>query len=174
MLRSALRIELVRISLLLVPLGALMLTIHNGSAQQQSGQQQSGQQQQGQQQSGQQQSGQPQQGQQGTGAAGSNSPNSNGSDSSCGGGANNSKPAPLFCGSLKITKAKQTGDNTSLGFNGLDPNGQIDKAALNGRVTADSMMKVRGLATYHPSPADLARFQQDGGLTAVTPVSTQR
>jgi hypothetical protein len=169
MLRSALRIESIWTSFLLVPLGALVLTIHNGSAQQQSGQQQSGQQQ-----SGQPTSGQPQQGQQGTGAPTRNSPNSNGSDSSCGGGANNSKPAPLFCGSLKITKAKQTGDNTSLGFNGLDPNGQIDKAALNGRVTVDSTMKVRSMAAYRPGPAELARFQQDGGLTAVTPVSTQR
>jgi hypothetical protein len=159
MLRSALRIESIRTSLPLVALGALVLTVHHGSAQQSSSQQQTGQQQ-----SGQQQSGQQQQGQQ-AGAASSNSSNSNGSNSSCGGGADNSKPAPLFCGSLKITKAKQTGDNTSLGFNGLDPNGQIDKAALNGKVTADSTMKVRGMTAYLPGPGELARFQQDGGLT---------
>jgi hypothetical protein len=151
---------------LLVPLGAVVLTVQHGAAQQQSGQQPSGQQQPGQQPSGQQQQ---QSGQQGAGAASSNSPNGNGNASGCSGGANNSKPAPLFCGSLRITKGRQTGDNTALGFNGVDPNGQVQKAALGATATADSMKKVLGMAVYRPSPVELAGFQKDGGLTLVTP-----
>jgi type II secretory pathway pseudopilin PulG len=171
MIRSALRIE--SAFFLLVPLGAVVLTMQNGAAQQQSGQQQQGQQQSGQQQQGQQQQGQQQQGQQGAGAASSNGPNSNGNDAGCGGGANNSKPAPLFCGSLRITKARQTGDNTSLGFNGVDPNGQVQKAALSATATADSTKKALGMAAYRPSPVELAGFQKYGGLTMVAPATMQ-
>jgi hypothetical protein len=172
MIRSALRIESIWTFFLLVPLGAVVLTVQHGAAQQQSGQQQSGQQQSGQQQ---QQPGQQQQqpGQQGTGAASSNGSNGNGNAAGCSGGANNSKPAPLFCGSLRITKGRQTGDNTALGFNGVDPNGQVQKAALNATATADSTKKVLGMAAYQPSPVELAVFQKDGGLTLLTPVAMQ-
>jgi hypothetical protein len=150
---------------LLVPLGA-MLPMQNGAAQQSSGQQQPGQQQQ---QPGQQQQ---QPGQQGAGAAGSNGANGNG-NAGCSGGANNNKPAPLFCGSLRITKAKQTGDNAALGFNGVDPNGQVQKAALSATATADSARKALGMTAYRPSPVELAGFQRDGGLTLVTPGTIQ-
>jgi hypothetical protein len=162
-IRSALRIEPV-CSFLLV----LLLAPQNGAAQQQSGQQPPSQQQSGQQQSGQQPSGQ-----QGAGAANSNGSNGNGNNTSCGGGANDSKPAPLFCGSLRITKAKQTGDNTSLGFNGVDPNGQVQKAALNATATPDSTRKAMGMAAYRPTPGELAGFQKDGGLTLATPATMQ-
>jgi hypothetical protein len=171
MIRSALRIKSSWTLFLLVPLGAVVLTMQYGAAQQQSGQQQPSQQQSGQQQSGQQ--GQQQSGQQGAGAASSNSANPNGSDAGCGGGANNSKPAPLFCGSLRINKARQTGDNTSLGFNGVDPNGQVQRAALGATATADSTKKAQGMAAYRPSPVELAGFQKDGGLTLVTPGTMQ-
>src|SRR5271156_3464325 len=92
MIRSALRMESIWTYFLLVPLGAVVLTLQNGAAQQQSGQQQQ------------------QPGQQGAGAPSSNGPNGNGNAAGCSGGANNSKPAPLFCGSLRITKGKQAGD----------------------------------------------------------------
>jgi hypothetical protein len=141
------------------------LLVPVGAAQQQPSQQPSGQQQPGQQQ---QQPGQP-----GAGAANSNSPNGNGNAAGCSGGANNNKPAPLFCGSLRITKGRQTGDNTALGFNGVDPNGQVQKAALNATATADSTKKVLGMAAYRPSPVELTGFQKDGGLTLVTPGTIQ-
>jgi len=155
MIRAALRIESIWTLFLLVPLGAVVL-----AAQQPSGQQPSGQQQPGQQQPGQ----PPQPGQQGTGNA-----NGNGNAAACSGSANNTKPAPLFCGSLRITKGRQTGDNTALGFNGVDPNGQVQKAVLSATATADSTRKVLGMAAYRPSPVELAGFQKDGGLTLVTP-----
>jgi hypothetical protein len=163
MIRSALRIDSIWTLFLLVPLAAVVLTMQYGAAQQQPSQQQPSQQQPSQQQSGQQQSGQ-----QGAGAASSNGTNPNGNDAGCGGGANNSKPAPLFCGSLRITKARQAGDNTSLGFNGVDPNGQVQRAALGATATADSTKKALGMAAYRPSPVELAGFQKDGGLTLVT------
>jgi hypothetical protein len=168
MIRSALRIESIWTFFLLVPLGAVVLTMQNGAAQQQPGQQQPGQQQPGQQQSGQQPPSQ-----QGAGAATGNGPNGNGNASSCSGGANNSKPAPLFCGSLRITKGQQTGDNTALGFNGLDPNGQVQKAALSATATADSTKKALGMTAYRPSPVELAGFQKEGGLTLVAPGTVQ-
>ena len=147
---------------LLLPAGAVVLTMQSGAAQQPSVQQQP--------QPGQQQ--QPPPGQQGTGAAG-NGANGNGNAAGCSGGANNNKPAPLFCGSLRITKAKQTGDNTALGFNGVDPNGQVQKAALSATATADSARKALGMTAYRPSPVELAGFQKDGGLTLVTPGAIQ-
>ena len=146
----------------LVPLGA---------AQQQPSQQPSGQQQQ--QPSQQQQQPGQQSGQQGAGGASSNGANSNGNTATCSGGANNNKPAPLFCGSLRITKGRQTGDNTALGFNGVDPNGQVQKAVLGATATADSVKKVQGMAAYRPGPMELAGFQKDGGLTLATPGTTQ-
>jgi hypothetical protein len=167
MIRSALRIESVWSFFLLVPLGAGMLMVQNGAAQQPSGQQPS------QQQPSQQQPAQQQPAQQGAGAAASNGPNGNGNSAGCSGGANNSKPAPLFCGSLRITKGRQTGDNAALGFNGVDPNGQIQKAALSATATADSANKALGMSAYRPSPAELAGFQKDGGLTLVTPGTLQ-
>jgi hypothetical protein len=170
MIRSALRIESIWTYFFLVPVGAVVLTLQNGAAQQPSGQQPSGQQQPGQQQSGQQQQ---QPGQQGAGTPSSNGPNGNGNAAGCSGGANNSKPAPLFCGSLRITKGKQTGDNTALGFNGLDPNGQVQKAALSATATADSTKKALGMTAYRPSPVELAGFQKEGGLTLVAPGTVQ-
>ena len=150
MIRAALRIESIWTLFLLVPLGAVVLAAQQPSGQQPSGQQQPGQ--------------QPQSGQQGTGNA-----NGNGNAAACSGSANNTKPAPLFCGSLRITKGRQTGDNTALGFNGVDPNGQVQKAVLSATATADSTWKVLGIAVYRPSPVELAGFQKDGGLTLVTP-----
>src|SRR5271170_7812309 len=146
---------------LLVPMGAVVLTLQNGAAQPPSRPQQPSQQPTAQQQQ--------QPGQQGAAAPSSNGSNGNGNAAGCSGGANNTKPAPLFCGSLRITKGKQTGDNTALGFNGLDPNGQVQKAALSATATADSTKKVLGMAAYRPSPVELAGFQKDGGLTLVAP-----
>src|SRR5947209_8231776 len=43
----------------------------------------------------------------------------------------NDKPQPLFGGSLNLKSSRQSKDTATLGFNGLDPNGQVQKAALN-------------------------------------------
>jgi hypothetical protein len=84
----------------------------------------------------------------------------------------NDKPAPLFGGSMTIRKSRQTTDNTALGFNGVDPNGQVQQAFLTASPTEDSTHKAQALATYKPTPAQLAAFEKDGGLPQATPAET--
>ena len=85
-------------------------------------------------------------------------------------GANNgqnnncNQPAPLFGGALSIKKSNQTTDSAALGFNGVDPNGQVQQAFLNSAPSADSEKKAEAMAAYRPTPAALVTFEKDGGL----------
>ena len=78
--------------------------------------------------------------------------------------ANCNQPAPLFSGSLSIKKSSQSTDTTAFGFNGVDPNGQVQQAFLNSAPSAESEKKAVALAANQPSPADLAAFEKEGGL----------
>jgi hypothetical protein len=70
-------------------------------------------------------------------------------------GANNgqnnncNQPAPLFGGALSIKKSNQTTDSAALGFNGVDPNGQVQQAFLNSAPSADSEKKAEARRTGH-------------------------
>ena len=102
---------------------------------------------------------------------------SNGNSGSAGNGAgngkggpnsapcNNNKPAPLFGGALTLKKSHQSTDSTALGFNGVDPNGQVQQAFLNASPSSTAEQKAQAMAGYRPSPAALTAFQQQGGLT---------
>jgi hypothetical protein len=78
---------------------------------------------------------------------------------------NTQQPAPLFGGSMSIRKSTQSTDAAALGFNGVDPNGQVQQAFLNAQPTPQSLAKAQAMAGYRPSAADLAAFEQQGGLT---------
>lgn len=128
-------------------------TQQNGQNGQQPQQQQQGQQQGQQQQGQQQQNGQGQQNgqQQQNGQANAN--------------CNNQQPAPLFGGSMSIKKSNQSTDSAALGFNGVDPNGQVQQAYLNAQPTPQSLAKAQAMAGYRPTTVDLLTFEQTGGLT---------
>jgi len=74
------------------------------------------------------------------------------------------KPTPLFGGTIGLKSSRQTKDSATLGFNGVEPNGQVQKAMLSGAATPTDAMKAQQLAQITISPADLAQFLQDGGL----------
>lgn len=74
------------------------------------------------------------------------------------------KPTPLFGGSIGLKSSRQTKDSATLGFNGVDPNGQVQKSFLNAAVTPADAMKAQQLAQTTVAPADLVQFLQDGGL----------
>jgi hypothetical protein len=84
---------------------------------------------------------------------------------------NNSQPAPLFGGALTIKKSSQSTDSTALGFNGLDPNGQVQSAFLNSSPSSDSEQKAQAMTNYRPTLLDLAVFQKTGGLTQASPTT---
>ena len=77
---------------------------------------------------------------------------------------NGDKPTPLFGGSIGLKSSRQTKDSATLGFNGVDPNGQVQKAMLSASVSPADAMKAQQLAQTTVAPADLAQFLQDGGL----------
>jgi hypothetical protein len=140
----------------------LWLISPSGISGELNGQQQSSQQ--GTQQGGQQgqQQGQqncPAQGSQNNGQQGQQNGANNGQNSNC------NQPAPLFGGSLTIKKSSQSTDSAALGFNGVDPNGQVQQAFLNAAPSADSEKKAQAMAANRPSPVDLAAFEKEGGLT---------
>jgi hypothetical protein len=84
----------------------------------------------------------------------------------------NQQPAPLFGGSMSIKKSNQSTDSAALGFNGVDPNGQVQQAFLNAQPTPQSLAKAQAMAAYRPAPADLTAFEQAGGLTpSATPAT---
>jgi len=74
------------------------------------------------------------------------------------------KPTPLFGGTIGLKSSRQTKDSATLGFNGVDPNGQVQKAMLTAAATPLDAMKAQQVAQTTVTPADLAQFLQDGGL----------
>jgi len=79
------------------------------------------------------------------------------------------KPAPLFGGTLNLKSSRQTKDSATLGFNGVDPNGQVQKSFLSASVTGTDNAKATEIAGYKVSDADLTQFIQDGGLSQAPP-----
>src|SRR5215470_17841689 len=77
---------------------------------------------------------------------------------------NGDKPTPLFGGTIGLKSSRQTKDSATLGFNGVDPNGQVQKAMLSAAVSPADAMKAQQLAQTSVAPADLVQFLQDGGL----------
>ena len=77
----------------------------------------------------------------------------------------NDKPAPLFGGTLNLKSSRQTKDSATLGFNGVDPNGQVQKSFLSAAATGADNAKAAQVAGYSVSDADLTQFIQDGGLS---------
>ena len=74
------------------------------------------------------------------------------------------KPTPLFGGTIGLKSSRQTKDSATLGFNGVDPNGQVQKAMLTAAATSADASKAQQISQNTITPADLLQFLQDGGL----------
>ena len=74
------------------------------------------------------------------------------------------KPTPLFGGTIGLKSSRQTKDSATLGFNGVDPNGQVQKAMLTAAATPADAIKAQQVSQVTITPADLLQFLQDGGL----------
>lgn len=74
------------------------------------------------------------------------------------------KPTPLFGGTIGLKSSRQTKDSATLGFNGVDPNGQVHKSFLTASTTPADAARAQQVAQIAVAPADLIQFIQDGGL----------
>ena len=79
------------------------------------------------------------------------------------------KPKPLFGGSLSLKSSRQSKDATTLGFNGLDPNGQVQKSVLDANPTPADTSAAQQLAAYQINPAQLDSFIKSGNLNESAP-----
>jgi hypothetical protein len=73
-------------------------------------------------------------------------------------------PAPLFGGQIGVRSSKSTKESATLGFNGIDPSGKVDKKMLGATPGAKDIAQVRNMDTVHPSRTELTAFLKQGGL----------
>jgi hypothetical protein len=78
----------------------------------------------------------------------------------------NDAPKPLFGGQVNLKSSRQSKDTATLGFNGLDPNGQVQKGFLAAAPTAADVAKAQQLTRTSVNQAELTAFMQEGGLNA--------
>ena len=74
------------------------------------------------------------------------------------------EPAPLFGGQIGTRSSKTTKESATLGFNGIDPSGKVDKKMLAASPTALDAAKVRNMDTSRPARTEVAAFLREGGL----------
>ena len=82
---------------------------------------------------------------------------------------NGDKPAPLFGGSLNVKSSRQTKDTATLGFNGVDDNGQVQKSFLTATPNGTDASAVQKMTSVVVNPAELDDFIQQGGLNTNPP-----
>jgi hypothetical protein len=80
--------------------------------------------------------------------------------------ADDNAPKPLFQGNIGIKSSRQGKDSAALGFNGLDPEGHVEKAALNAPVTKVDRLNAMTLVAYSPTKDELSQFISQGNLKA--------
>jgi hypothetical protein len=74
--------------------------------------------------------------------------------------------SPLFTKKLGYKSSKTTKESTTLGFNGIDPSGKVDKKMLATNPGPADEQHVKKMSESRPTAADLKAFQQEGGLNA--------
>ncbi len=77
------------------------------------------------------------------------------------------KPKPLFSKPITARSSQQKKDTTSLGFNGLDPQGKVEKALLESDPTPADEAQVQKLAERKVDGAALKKVLDDGHLNSV-------
>lgn len=78
--------------------------------------------------------------------------------------AQKSEPAPLFGGQLGIRSSQKTKESATLGFNGIDPSGRVDKAMMAATPSDKDRETVANLDKSRPPDSDVEEFIQQGGL----------
>ena len=79
------------------------------------------------------------------------------------------KPAPLFGGTLTVKSSRQTKDSATLGFNGVDDNGQVQKSFLAATAGGSDTSAIQRMARGSVNAAELNEFIQEGGLNPSAP-----
>jgi hypothetical protein len=79
---------------------------------------------------------------------------------------NNAQPAPLFQGQSNLKSSRQGKDATVLGFNGIGPNGQVEKKMLESNATSEDEQKAAKLGSYTVNSAEVSAFAEQGKLKA--------
>jgi hypothetical protein len=80
--------------------------------------------------------------------------------------AEQQQPAPLFQGQSNLKSSRQGKDVAVMGFNGIGPNGQVEKKMLEASANGDDEQKAAKMSTYSVSSADVTAFAQEGKLNA--------
>jgi hypothetical protein len=66
--------------------------------------------------------------------------------------------------SLGLKSSRQSSDSATMGFNGLDPQGKVEKSMLAAYVTNADIVDAKSLVAYNPVPKELDTFVQQGQL----------
>ena len=74
------------------------------------------------------------------------------------------EPQPLFGGKIPARSSQNTKESATLGFNGIDPSGKVEKKMLAANPGSQDAEKVRNLDAERPTPAQLVAFAKEGGL----------
>jgi hypothetical protein len=73
-------------------------------------------------------------------------------------------PKPLFGGSLGLKSSRQSKDSSTMGFNGLDPQGKVEKSMLAAAATNADLVNAKSLVAFAPIQKELDTFTQQGAL----------
>ncbi len=79
-------------------------------------------------------------------------------------GQQKDQPAPLFQGKSNLKSSRQTKDTATAGFNGIGPNGEVDKKLLESSADGDDSSKADQLANLHFKRSEVDAFVSQGGL----------
>ena len=60
--------------------------------------------------------------------------------------------------------SQNTKESATLGFNGIDPSGKVDKKMLAATPKAGDTEKVRNMDATRPTPVEVVAFAKEGGL----------
>jgi hypothetical protein len=75
-----------------------------------------------------------------------------------------SEPTPLFGGQIGTRSSQNTKESATLGFNGIDPSGKVEKKMLAANPGPKDAEQVRNLDSMHPTKGELSAFLKQGGL----------
>ncbi|HXE90056.1 MAG TPA: hypothetical protein VNK82_03735 [Terriglobales bacterium] len=79
-------------------------------------------------------------------------------------GTESKEEEPLFKGKLGLKSSSQTKDQATLGFNGIDPNGQVNKEMMAAAPSGEDVRKAKQLSTYSVDTGELDYFREEGQL----------
>ena len=75
-----------------------------------------------------------------------------------------SAPTPLFEGKSGLKSSRQGKETATAGFNGVNPNGEIQKTVLAASPTAEDQAHVNAMSALSANPAELTAFAKEGSL----------